>query len=176
METMRSYASLGAAQDGLTSLLVEAAVQGHQAQLLTEGRVRKERLVWRKDAEVELTALFAKFGLHSYMEDVHMDNFEFIQGALKNDDKRHDNLVRAILNDQAIPPLIATHRESEDLPAYILLDGHHRILATFQCLWPPYPLMRTIVVSYDDGRPFHWTDSDFGQEVKHAIPTYRSPK
>lgn len=125
---------------------------------------------WREDAVAELREMFHARGLKTRVLAVPLESFDFIQGALESDDKRHQNLARALEAGQAIPPLLST-------PAgggrQRVLDGHHRILVTVQRLRPPYPRMRTVEVTYSDGRPFSWKDGELGKQLFKAVPGYR---
>ncbi len=126
---------------------------------------------WNEHAVSELREIFHREGLKTRVLAVPIESFEFIQGALDSDDRRHENLGRALENGDPIPPLLATPAGA---PGRLrCLDGHHRILASVQRLRPPYPRMRTIEVRYPDGRPFSWKDGELGKRLFKAIPGFR---
>lgn len=134
-----------------------------------------DSLNWRTDAEFEIQQVLKRGGLLTEVADIPISQFDFQQGALKNDDVRIENLSRAILNGDPIPPLIGTRARSAPPDGLVdVLDGHHRILSVVYKLRPPYPLLRTILVCYRNGNPFHWRDGVEGEALKKAIPSYRT--
>ena len=136
----------------------------------SQGRIVKPQLNWLPFAESDLQSIVQRAGLRTRVIELPIEAFEFIQGALRNDDERHKSIAEAILQGRPLPPLMATPKSEG---TWLTLDGHHRILATVQTLWPPYPKMRTIEVTYKNGAPFTWKDNDASRALMKQIPGYR---